>query len=650
MNIREQQKQEKLRRRRRKKLIKVGIIAAILIAIVLVAVGFFLRNATPDEIDFTTTETEAVTENPDSVNAKQSLSAAALNLEEQIFADGKVEASLKKNLGEGQRYVFLSISDGNSAAKVFHTSGTDARNAYDKAIETALDYVYSNGLAAKYVRVDFVNNIKEVKAEEFPDKVTEQSEWYGEYYRHGVAFDENFETAVTDAELNANDIIDYDGDKNIKLVYLNKYLLMNGDEEIDALPAVYRVFTLTGYFYDGTNTVRLLSRNSSTSYGRRSVKMNSEVADSMAGTVFDYLLNGMNEDGSFYYGIYPADNTKIESYDIAKHAGTLVSIIRYADKFDGAGLNNDKIRSAIDFLSDCVVNKDTVTSFAADTGAHEISIAATAKAVEAFVAYAQRTGDKSFDAKIINLTNGLLSALNSSAGICDQCYYYESAEGESFTVKETSHLTAIDDIVLKALCKVYEYNNDQIILDAAKLLADKLVSEEYEQYGEPEFSAAFNELTKYSDNEKYYTAALKNIYQNLETIENRIPVYANYTKALLDTYEIYLRIDEKSVSVSYLDEFDMSAFINTLSKRIAKLPDGYAYPETAMFMDIPDSIIGSYMSRNDAYRIRIDDCAKFIDALLSYSANYTNIGADLIVAEAEENESENETVTETVTQ
>ena len=633
-NMREQRRAARQKKKRQKQMIKIGLIAAVVIGLVLVGVSIILHSKTPDSIDTTTTELEIETENPASVEARQNLAAAALNLEDVIFGSEKLEEKLTEGIGDGERTVFLAVSNGENRAHVIHAKGETARDAYD-AVMTAMDeFVYAEGFNAKYVRVDFVSSTESIAAEDFPSKLEELNPLYKNFFRYGIAFDSDFSVAVTEAEINANDIIDYDVSHDVNIVYLNRYFTTNGSDEIDSLPSEYILFTCAGYAYDGKEAY-VLNDTADASYGIRVGNFDSDTALSLAASVYDKLIAGVDSDGKLDYGVMPVDDTSINDYNLTYHAEALYSMANYGMSFDSAGLNDEILLSVANYLKSAVVEKDAATAFVADTSANEISLTATARTASAFVITAQKTGSQDFDDTIKLLGNGMILALTGNS----DTLYYGASDGEDFAEKTDSFSEYSECVVLKALCDIYGYTQDETYLNPAKTLADKMVTENYAENNDPELSVALNELTKYAPTEKYFTLALDNIFGNMDKIATRQPVYANFTQALLSTYEIYRRIDEQGISIENVESgYDFTAFIQLLNSRIAKLPEGYAYPETAMYLKNPDSIIGSYISRNDNFRCRIDDCGMYINVLLSYAANSNNIESDTLFVEAKQSE------------
>lgn len=135
-----------------------------------------------------------------------------------------------------------------------------------------------------------------------------------------------------------------------------------------------------------------------------------------------------------------------------------------------------------------------------------------------------------------------------------------------------------------------------------------------------------NEITKYVDDERYYTFALRNAQENLDTIYNRDTTYHTYFELLMSTFEIYDRMIERGIHVDYLDNgFDLEYFLRTIYKRADHMLCGYFYPEYAMYMANPNSILDTFMVRHDGYRVRIDDVQHNVGGYYLYYMSYDKL-------------------------
>lgn len=159
-----------------------------------------------------------------------------------------------------------------------------------------------------------------------------------------------------------------------------------------------------------------------------------------------------------------------------------------------------------------------------------------------------------------------------------------------------------------------------------KSAVEHFISADYVQYKDHWVAYSMNEIAKYVDDERYYTFALRNAQENLDTIYNRDTTYHTYFELLMSTFEIYDRMIERGIHVDYLDNgFDLEYFLRTIYKRADHMLCGYFYPEYAMYMANPNSILDTFMVRHDGYRVRIDDVQHNVGGYYLYYMNYDKL-------------------------
>ena len=69
-------------------------------------------------------------------------------------------------------------------------------------------------------------------------------------------------------------------------------------------------------------------------------------------------------------------------------------------------------------------------------------------------------------------------------------------------------------------------------------------------------------------------------------------------------------------------DFEVKDLLDVISARANRQLSGYFYPELAMYMKNPQRILGSFMMRNDKFRVRIDDVQHNIGGFYLYWKNY----------------------------
>lgn len=88
---------------------------------------------------------------------------------------------------------------------------------------------------------------------------------------------------------------------------------------------------------------------------------------------------------------------------------------------------------------------------------------------------------------------------------------------------------------------------------------------------------------------------------------------------LIASFETWQRMVDNGVDTG---DFDVQELLDVIATRINRQLSGYFFPEQAMYMERPDRIVGSFMMRDDKFRVRIDDVQHNIGGFYLYWKNY----------------------------
>lgn len=532
-----------------------------------------------------------------------------------LLEPGVLAAETGKSPAGGQagQAVFLSLCDTTERASVFCGTGPDLRSAWEAAVKKAEDFLAGSNYDPVWVKADVVYSSDTLQDTELVRAVIAARH---EFYRYGLAFDRMFETALLEAELNGAKIYDYDNG-GINLDYLNRYLKQAGRSPLEELPEVYTIFQCAGWLCDETNTVYPLNA-SGLDYGRRAESVDADRARELIMNASAFLEDQIQEDGSFIYGMYPRFDNEIENYNIVRHASTLWSLIcRYRLAPDQALA--EKIERTIDFMLDYVIYDPAGRAFLYEEKDDEIKLGGCGVAVVALSEYMDVFQNEKYLEVCRALGSGILSMLDQSTG-----EYYHVLNGD-FSRKEALRTVYYDGEATFALCRLYSLTGDPSWLEAARSAVDHFIEADYTQYKDHWVAYSMNEITKHiTDNEEYYAFALANAQNNLEVIRDRDTTYHTYLELLMATFEVYDRMLEHGFQA---EDFDLQAFLETISTRVNRQLNGYFYPEYAMYMKNPQRILNTFMVRHDGYRIRIDDVQHNIGGFYLYYKNYSRLAA-----------------------
>lgn len=557
-----------------------------------------------------------VTQNSKLSNIELFEKKAGLLMEQVVSGtrDGELSGEIEDGLPKG--VVFISICNGDERAKVFTGTGDTKQAAWDDAYSKAHNFVEENSYNCLWVKADLMGEAKTMSIDEFS---TELAHYRHEFFRKGISFDKDFNTALLEAELNAGKILDYD-EECVNTTYLRNYLSKSDRTPIVTLPDQYVIFNCIGWICDEDSKVYDLISDDA-DYGRRKVDLiDKDYAAELVKNASSFLIDQVNDDGSFVYGMYPRFDRNIDNYNIVRHASTLWSLVcQY--RMTGNEELVSVIDKAIDYMIDtAVISIDDNTSYLLEKKSDEIKLGGCGVAVVALTEYMDAFNSDKYKDVAIKLGNGILTMLNEDTG-----EYYHVLNGDC-SRKEQFRTVYYDGEATFALCRLYSLTGDEKWLNAAKAAVEHFIDADYVQFKDHWVAYSMNEITKYVDDDRYYTFALRNAQENLDRIYNRDTTYHTYFELLMSTFELYDRMIEKGIHVDYLDNgFDLEYFLKTIYKRADHMLNGYFYPEYAMYMANPNRVLDTFMVRHDGYRIRIDDVQHNVGGYYLYYKNYDKL-------------------------
>jgi len=533
-------------------------------------------------------------------------------LRDQVLTHEVEQALGEMPAGKAGYAVFLSVCDTTKRASVFTGTGRTLKQAWNAADHAAATAVKEDDLDAVWVKADVVQDYRLTDENRLSYEVLSARH---EFYRYGIAFDSEFQTALLEAELNGAKIYDYE-DGGLDFEYLNSYLRKSGRTQLSSLPNQFRLFTCMGWMCDADGTVYRLNREG-LEYGRRDVELiDRNYVEQLISNASEFLVEQVNDDGSFIYGMYPRFDNEIDNYNILRHAGTIWSLICRYRLFPDEELVGI-VDSTFDYMLTQVLYEDEETAYLYEAKADEIKLGGNSVAIIGMTEYMDVFGNEKYREVCCQLGNGILKMLDQETG-----QYYHVLNGD-FSRKEEYRTVYYDGEATFALCRLYSLTGEQKWLDAAVSAVEHFIAADYTQHKDHWVAYSLNELTKHiTDNPDYYTFALKNAQVNLEEIYQRDTTYHTYLELLMVTFELYDRMLEKGITVDYLEEFDLEFFLKTIYTRADRMLNGYFYPEYAMYMENPQRILNTFMVRHDGYRIRIDDVQHNIGGYYMYYKHY----------------------------
>ena len=514
---------------------------------------------------------------------------------------------IEDNPSKEKYQVFISVSDSNSKAYVQNGNGSSLTEAIHNTEEKLKNVIKENNIEPQWVRVDIVNGEEKIKYSELQTYISRESEMG---FRKGIAFSDNYEIALLETELNANNIINYVKDE-IRYENLNSYLNTKnkGNKANISAPDEVIIFDCISYISDENGTYKL--RTEENSFGRREEDIcNKENLKRIITNASNYLKNSVKENGSFVYEYDISDKKESSSYNILRHEGTAWSMLQ------AYSLSNDeelkkKIDLSIQYIvENALVYKNENEIFVLDAEENELKLGANGIGILLFVEYMKEYNSTDYEDIIIKMGNAILEMQNEDGS------YYHVYSYPDFEEKDEFRTVYYDGEATYGLIKLYEYTKDKKWLDAAERSMDYFVEENYEKYRDQWIEYSVSEIVEYLPKKEYFELGLKNVTKNYEEIISDSDSSPTNLELITTGIKIYDKAIQKNIDVS---NYNINLFTYAIQDRANYQLNFYLYAEKVMYYDEPSKILYAFYT-ND--RIRIDDVQHNINAYYAIYQNY----------------------------
>ena len=540
-------------------------------------------------------------------NQKMFLTKAEL-LKTEIVTDEMVEALGDSPVESVGYVVFFSVCDGNTRGKVYNGSGKTLSDAWRNAAKITVKAIKDDAVEPKWVRADVVSRAWLVTPDSLFAELEDVSEGF-DY--HGLALNANFQTVLLEGELNGRNIYDYN-DNDLSMNRLNDWLEDNGEKTLQELPEHMLGFDCWGWFCDETETVFPLCREGADTGRRQVTAIDADYAKNIIDNASSFLVDQVKEDGTFVYGIRPQYDKEIDDYNILRHSGTIWSLICRYRIFPDETLK-EKIDSTIDYLLTQIRYDQDDSGYLYEAKDGEFKIGGNGIAIVTLTEYMDVFQNEKYRDVCIKLGEGILKLQDPENGSYWHIMNFDFSRAENFrTVYYDGECTF-------ALARLYSLTGEQKWLDAACKAIDHFIEADYTQYRDHWVAYSLNEVTKYVDRQDYYDFALANAVNNYSKIEGQSRTYPTNLELLISSFETWQRMVEEGFDTG---DFDVQKLLDVISARSNRQLSGYFYPEQAMYMQNPQRIVGSFMMRDDKFRVRIDDVQHNIGGFYLYWKNY----------------------------
>ena len=532
----------------------------------------------------------------------------ANRLKASVVTDETVSALGDSTVDGIGHVVLLSVSDGATRAKVYTGKGKTLSDAWDDAVQRTSKGIMRDNTDVLWLRADVVSKSWPATA---LDMLNEIEDTPSGFDYNGLSIDPKFETAFPGGMMNGMGLYDY-SDNRIDIDRLNDWLEENGKQRLKIVPDDMVAFEAWGWFCDENNEIYPLCREGA-DRGRRQVPaLDADYAKEIIYNASSYLMNQVQADGRFIYGLRPQFDREIDSYNILRHTGTIWSLICRYRIFPDDTLK-EKIDSTIAYMLNQIRYDDTGAGYIFEADDAEIKLGGNGIAILALTEYMDVFQTDVHTEVCKALGEGILKQQDPDTG------GYWHVLTPDFEKLESFRTIYYDGECTFGLTRLYNLTGEQKWLDAACKAIDHFIAEDYTQYRDHWVAYSLNEVTKVLDRQDYYDFALANATNNYKRILGRWRTYPTNLELLVSAFETWQRMVDKGIDTG---DFEVQDLLDAIAARANRQLSGYFFPEQAMYMANPQRILDSFMMRDDKFRVRIDDVQHNIGGFYLYWKNY----------------------------
>ncbi|HBM3844159.1 TPA: poly(glycerol-phosphate) alpha-glucosyltransferase [Listeria innocua] len=507
----------------------------------------------------------------------------------------------------GKWHGFLTIGYKNKRATVINFSYLCLANLINEMKKSALKNQTEEAISFK---MDIAVNYQLENLGEWNRKALKTKK---NYYRRGIALNENFKIALMEQEINANAIL-LPGDEGlaINVENMNRYLIQANKNQAQlnlTINSSVVTFETVGWFFDGKNIHEL--ETASLDHGRRKVEyLTPEIISTLVENAGEYLAHQVNTTGEFNYGWFACFDKKIKHYNSLRHASTTYSMLE-AYELTGNKAILEAATKALTYLEKHFIYEKDDMAFLIEPELREVKLGGSAATLLALTKYMHITSTKTYLPLCRKIANAILS-LQDENGKFTHVLEYPSLE-----VKDIFRIIYYDGEAVFGLLRLYEIDRDSKWLDAAAKSFNHFIQDKYWQNHDHWLSYCANEITKYIKDEAYYEFGLQNAFDNLPFIYERETTFPTFLELTVATKEMTLRMEAEGQQ-ALLTSYSLENLEKTITKRALYQLNGYFYPELAMYYKNPARIEGSFFIRHQSFRVRIDDVEHNISGYVRY--------------------------------
>nr|WP_257884623.1 Mur ligase family protein [Variovorax sp. RO1] len=515
--------------------------------------------------------------------------------------------------------LFFSVSDGAQRAHVVHARADDFETAWREGADLVERWVRERGIVSPWLRIDWVEGASPMDWTQFKTQLTAVKR---NYFRLGLAFDQDFGFAFTEQELNANAMLCGDSTIAHSVVNVRNFDVYAQARFERTLPleesserTVYLLATV-GVFCQPDGVVHKLVGTGLDAGRRQLPALNPQSVLELVRSGSSYLARQMQSDGLFVYGYFPCFDRRIPTYDAMRHAGTVHAMLEAWEL-----TRDDTLRAAIDraidHLTDALIRDYTLpdgreVAYLVDTGG-EIRLGGNAACVRMLVRYCELMETRHWLPLLEKLALGIVALQDPASGRFDHVLH-----AADLTLKQASRVIFYDGEAAFGLMRLYGLTRDPRWLASVEKAFDHFIASQHWQSHDHWLSGCVNELTQWSPQERYFRFGLQNVAGYLDFVLDRKTTFPTLLSLMLAAQQMLQRLESMPAMRHLLDELDTEKFYRALDYRAHYLLNGFFWPEMAMYFRRPSTVVGAFFVRHHSFRVRIDDVEQYVTGFAAY--------------------------------
>ena len=524
--------------------------------------------------------------------------------------------------------VFLSIGNPNIRARVIKEVSPNLSRALERLQQKTHNLVRKNHINPQWIKIDIVTEVKNLSFETLEQMIAKTRR---NYFRYGIAFDDEFRLAFLEQEINGNAMLRSVKKSPIQLneKNINHYLKTYFNNRPVFMKSRYRnkevyLFKTMSIFKDAEERYALheLYDGELTNGIRKTNDLKAEVEELIRKSTA-FLTDQVHPSGKFTYGYFSAFAKRIGTYNILRHSSSLYSM---AEGYEI--IKDDRIIQAVEkgidyLIQEAIVYQDGATENIAFVVDHanekEIKLGSNATAILAMTKYMEVTNSTRYMEVAQALARGILQMKTPNGGFIHVLTY------PTFDIKDMHRIIYYEGEAIFALLRLYAIDQENRWLQEVKHTFDYFIANDYWKHHDHWLSYAANELTIYDQDDKYFIFGLKNCNDRLNFIYHRETTYPTFLELTMAAYKMIATIKEhgKEELLAYIDE---EFLVKTIDRRAEYQRVGFFYPEVAMYMKDPSLILDGFFIRHHSFRVRIDDVEHYLSGYCQYY-HYRMIGS-----------------------